>query len=200
MRTVSVTETLNLPVISLDSGHRLGECHGYVFDASKKALALQVRQKGLFSRYKVIPYPEISHIGKDAIVVPSEKNLGSPRKMPEIAQAIEEKVQVLGAQVLTEKGENLGLVQEVLLEASSGKIDSILVSQGMFKDLTRGPSQISFQEIKKIGPDRIIVSAIAKKGGKTVKKPGVVMKSFEKAVIAAGRLSGQAKRKLSGRK
>lgn len=197
MKIARLTETLNLPVISLDSGRNLGTCQGYIFDASKKALALQVRQKGFLSKCKIIPFEEISSIGRDAIMITSEASFVSPKKAPEISRVIEEKIQILGAEVLTEKGENIGQVQEVLLETRSGKINSILVGQGMIKNLARGPVQILTQDIKKTGGDRVIVSSSADESDH---KPSKIIKSLEKAAIAAGRYSGLAKRRFSGKK
>lgn len=201
MKTFKLTETLNLPVVSLDSGRNLGECQGYIFDSSKKAVALQVSQKGIFKKFKVIPIAEIASVGKDAILATNEKSLVEPRKTPEITQAIEEKLPVLDAMVLTEEGENFGHVDEVLIESGSGKISSILLSQGMIKDLTRGPAKIPAENIKMIGPDRIIITKpIEKKVEKKLAKPGPILKGFEKAVITAGRLGGQAKRNLTKKK
>jgi len=198
LKTFKLTETLNLPVVSLDSGRSLGECQGYIFDSSKQAVALQVSQKGIFKKFKTIPIADIASVGRDAVVVTSEKNLVEPRKVPEIARAIEEKLPILNAMVLTEKGENFGNVSEVVIETGSGKISSILISQGMIKDITRGPTKIPGENIKMIGPDRIIISRpVEKKTEKKPAKPGPIFQGFEKAVITAGRLGGQAKRKLT---
>lgn len=109
------TEIEGRPVVTL-AGEHVGDVKDVVFDSSKgKMLGFTLRSHGFFSapRKDVLPWSKVVSLGRDAVMIRGEDALEEAELA---AEGISEHHNVLGNQVLTDTGTDLGKVADVIIE------------------------------------------------------------------------------------
>lgn len=125
-RLIRATELMGLPVVTLDTAAAAGEVRDVLFDpARSRVVAFTVRGRGLLSPALIglLPTGAVRAIGRDALLIPSDAAL--VRERAGMAAALENQVEVLGKEVVTDQGGTLGSVVDVVLEVEGG--DAIVV-------------------------------------------------------------------------
>lgn len=115
-----------MPVVTLDTAAAAGEVRDVLFDpARSRVVAFTVRGRGLLSPPLIglLPTAAVRAIGRDALMIPSDSVL--LREREGMATALEDQVEVLGKEVVTDQGGALGSVVDVVLEVEAG--DAIVV-------------------------------------------------------------------------
>ena len=108
------TEIEGRPVVTL-AGEHVGDVKDVVFDSSKgKMLGFTLRSHGFFSapRKDVLAWSKVASLGRDAVMIRGEDALEEALA----AEGISEHRNVLGNQVLTDTGTDLGKVADVIIE------------------------------------------------------------------------------------
>jgi uncharacterized protein YrrD len=121
-RLVRATELMGLPVVTLDTAAALGEVRDVLFDpARSRVVALTVRGRGLLSPplLGLLPAGSVSSIGRDAVMIGSADALVRHREG--MTSTVDQQVDVLGKEVVTDDGGTLGSVIDVVLEVERGE-------------------------------------------------------------------------------
>jgi uncharacterized protein YrrD len=121
-RLVRATELMGLPVVTLDRAAAIGEVRDVLFDpARSRVVAFTVRGRGLLSPPLIglLPAAAIASIGRDAVMTGSADAL--LREREGMAAALDNQVEVLGKEVVTDAGGTLGNVLDVVLEVDGGE-------------------------------------------------------------------------------
>lgn len=121
-RLARATELMGLPVVTLDRAAAVGEIRDVLFDPTRsRVVALTVRGRGLLSPPLIglLPASAIRAIGRDAVMVPTDASL--LREREGMAAALDDQVEVLGKEVVTDAGSGLGNVTDVILEIEGGQ-------------------------------------------------------------------------------
>jgi uncharacterized protein YrrD len=108
------TEIEGRPVVTL-AGEHVGDVKDVVFDSSKgKMLGFTLRSHGFFTapRKDVLAWSKVASLGRDAVMIRGEDALEAA--LP--AEGISEHHNVLGNQVLTDTGTDVGKVADVIVE------------------------------------------------------------------------------------
>jgi len=108
------TEIEGRPVVTL-AGEHVGDVKDVVFDSSKgKMLGFTLRSHGFFSapRKDVLAWSKVASLGRDAVMIRGEDALEEEALA---AEGISEHHNVLGNQVLTDTGTDLGKVADVII-------------------------------------------------------------------------------------
>jgi len=147
-----VSDLVNLPVINLTSGSQITKVNDIILNADEDVL------KGFLCDNKLLALEKIKNLGKDAIMVEGDDldlllesvkvPLSSPLFLPEY---------VLATPIVTEQGEYVGTVGDILIEESTGRIVGYEVSDGLLKDLVRGRGTITVPQIITYGEDAVVV-------------------------------------------
>jgi len=113
-------------VVSRTSAEELGTLAHIVVDAKRRQVAWLVVGKG--RKAVVVPWDEVSAFGPDAIMIADESALKAPRDDREQAAA-DGKLELIGKRVLSDLGNDLGKVTDVVFDPDSGAIESVAVDQ-----------------------------------------------------------------------
>jgi uncharacterized protein YrrD len=113
------TEIEGRPVVTLD-GERVGDVKDVVFDSSHgKLLGLTLRSHRFFSgpRTDVLAWSDVGSLGRDAVMIRGEDALKEEEALA--AEGVPDDRDVLGNQVLTDAGTDLGKVVDVIIETGT---------------------------------------------------------------------------------
>lgn len=115
-----------LPVVTVRGGEDVAEVRDVIYTPEAgRLVGLTLNKRGFFSRRlrQVLPAEAIHAIGQHAVMVLDEASLVLPRDAPEdVAHPATER-NVLGNDVLTERGVSLGTVRDLaLLVGSRGEV------------------------------------------------------------------------------
>lgn len=121
-RLVRATELMGLPVVARDTSATVGEIRDVLFDpARSRVVAFTVRGQGLLSPPLIglLPSSAVHSIDDNAVLIPTDASL--VRQREGMAAALEDQVEVLGREVVTDQGGALGRVIDVVLEVEGGE-------------------------------------------------------------------------------
>lgn len=153
------SDIIGLPVICLENGNKKGEIKDILFDSGKMLVtAVLVDEGGLLHNSRIIYYQNISCIGKDAIMIEKSSFIEHIPMYSKNPLQFHTRQNILDLEVITEAGQNIGMVQDLLLDLQKGKIIALILTDGLFHDLAEGrpllplAHAISFSELSVIVP------------------------------------------------
>ena len=111
-------------VISRTTAEELGKLTHIVIDVKRGQVGSLVVGKG--RKALLIAWEQVSGFGPDAIMIADETALQEPRDDREQAAA-DGKLELLGKPALSDTGNNLGMVTDVIFDPDTGAIESILL-------------------------------------------------------------------------
>lgn len=119
---VLASELSGRPVVAIDAGDDVAELKDVVFDpASHRLVGFSLNKRGWFrGRLKAtLPAEEIESIGPDAVMVSSESDLTEPDGAPAALSGDDASFSVIGTNVLSEGGQALGVIDDVVVETGA---------------------------------------------------------------------------------
>lgn len=119
-----LSATRGRKVVSRASAEHLGTVSHLVLDARRRAVSLVVVGKRRGAR--VVAWEDLSGFGTDAVMVRDEAALREPADERERAAA-RGRLEAVGRRVLSELGNDLGHVEEVLFDPATGAVEAIVV-------------------------------------------------------------------------
>jgi uncharacterized protein YrrD len=136
-------------VISRTTAEELGKLAHIVIDVKRGQVASLVVGKG--HKALLIAWEQVSGFGPDAVMISDESALQEPRDDREQAAA-DGKLALLGKDVLSDIGNILGTVTDVVFDPDTGAIESIvlgdhegpaasLLGAGSFAVIVRAPAE-----------------------------------------------------------
>jgi uncharacterized protein YrrD len=143
-----------LSVYSTETASCIGRAEDLLFDNSANIKGILFKPKNLFKGKKLIPLDAIQSIGKDGILV---REFGHLTEIKRDYYSLEHQNRVIGKPLLTEEGEQLGLVQDVYFQEELGRIEGIEVTDGWFADITEGRKVVKTKNPPDIGDDILII-------------------------------------------
>lgn len=161
---IKAGNVMGLKVYTVSEGKEIGQIDDVIYDAhSNQVMALLLAGGGLFADSKVIFLKDTKAIGKDAVLIDSEKSLQEVSKIPEhIAHIAEGHRHLTRTKVITEEGTNLGIISDILFNPETGKVEEFEVSQGL-RDISSGKKTINVPDIVTVGEDAMIVKSYTEK-------------------------------------
>lgn len=145
-----------LAVVTLDGGEQVGRVHRLVIDPKKKRVAaLLVSSRGSL-RKQLLPIDAVFALGSHAVTVQSKEAIG-PMSGDELAAlAGKERVDLVGAPVITTRGELLGAVRDFDV-TDRGEITALYVSSGLIRSLARREIAVPGELLVALGKDAAVV-------------------------------------------
>ena len=118
--------TLGRPVVARDTAETVGDVQGAVVDVpSRRIVALQV---GKGRKARLVDWASLSGVGPDAVVVQSESALRDPAGEREEG-FVKGGLPLLGARVLTDRGDVIGTLDDVDFDEGSGSVDTLVAGE-----------------------------------------------------------------------
>ena len=143
---IRLREALGRSVVARDTAETIGEVGGAVVDPpSGRILAVQVGKGG---KSRLADWAVVSGVGPDAVVVESEGSLRDPHGEWE-PRVVKGDVPLLGARVLSARGDELGTLDDVEFDESTGRLLTLVA----------GGQPIAATRLRSIGSWAVVVSA-----------------------------------------
>ncbi len=151
------SEIIGLPVISAKDGLKIGTLKEAVFNRNSKGILAFLMEKSNHPvRGNVILLGDILSLGNDALIIKNTNCLMDYRMFKK-AHEVQEKNYLRGYKIYTHSGEHLGIVQDVLFDYKTGKVEGVQVSDGLFQDIMTGRNILPFFGKVEIGASNILV-------------------------------------------
>ncbi|MCR4442041.1 MAG: PRC-barrel domain-containing protein [Peptococcaceae bacterium] len=144
-------EFRNKPVIDVSSGKLLGYVVGFKPGEDRRLEGLFLISPRREPFY--LPFQSVSSVGRDSVMVkirPGDLTM-------EAGQEWEGQF-YRGLAVVTLSGENLGIIEDIVLGEEQGMIAGFEVSDGLLKDLVAGRRIIPAENVLKFGDDAVIIT------------------------------------------
>jgi uncharacterized protein YrrD len=113
-------------VVSRASAQELGAVRHLLVDVQDRQVAAVVIGRG--RQAQLIDWAQLSGFGPDAVMVTDEGALRSPADDREQAAA-QGKLELLGKRALSEKGNELGNIDDVTFDADSGALEELVIGE-----------------------------------------------------------------------
>lgn len=151
------SEVLGLPVISAKDGLKIGTLKDVVFCKDNKGMLAFLLEKGSYSvKGTVILLENVMSLGNDALIIDNPENLLEFRSFKKFYN-IQDKNHLRGLKIFTHSGEDIGIVQDVLFDYRTGKVEGVQVSDGLLQDIIMGRNILPFFGKIEIGAGNILV-------------------------------------------
>lgn len=141
----SFRSALGRRVVSRSTAHELGTVAHLLVAVDCQRVTSVIIGRG--KKAQLIDWDQLSGFGADAVVVIDEATLRPPADDRD-RQAVNGKVELLGARTLTEAGNQIGIVDDVTFDPSSGALEALLV----------GADQVAATAVLGAGSYAVVVS------------------------------------------
>ena len=111
-------------VVSRASARDLGAVSHLLVDARRRRIAAVVVGRG--RRARLVEWEQLSSFGPDAVMVADEASLRSPGDDRERA-GVDGKLELVGKRALTERGNDLGTIDDVTFDAGTGVLEMLQI-------------------------------------------------------------------------
>lgn len=131
------SDVVGLPVVSMDGGEALGRVQDVLCDRQGTRVIGLLLEGGSWRRRRVVPFEEVFAVGRDAVVLRQPVVLPSPAG-GRLAALRSRHNRLVGQRLLSARGEELGIVDDLVFDPGTGRIEGFLVSGGVVQDLLTG--------------------------------------------------------------
>ena len=145
--TDSFRKATGRKVVSRGSARHLGAVDHFLVDSGQRRIAGVIVGRG--RKAQLIDWGQLSGFGPDAVMVSEEAALRAPVDDRERAAA-DGKLDLIGKRVLTERGNELGTLDDVIFDPRSGAVESLRV----------GDREIPVGSLLGSGPYAVVLDAI----------------------------------------
>lgn len=156
---VKGNDVIGLKVLSVDDGKEIESVEDIIYDPQENRVkALLVEPGGWFSDAQIIPIEAVVSIGNDAVLIKNENVI---RKASEVSSRIshiaKDDTYLTKTKIVTEHGDDLGKVSDIIFDSTNGKVLEFEVSQGVIKNIQSGKKFVKIDDIITVGEDATIV-------------------------------------------
>jgi uncharacterized protein YrrD len=113
-------------MVSRTSAEELGALTHLVADVGQRKVTSLVMGKG--RKAVLIDWDQVSGFGPDAVMIADESALHEPRDDHE-SEAADGKLELVGKRVLSDMGEDLGEVTDVVFDPASGALETVVIGE-----------------------------------------------------------------------
>jgi uncharacterized protein YrrD len=151
-------DVLGLPVVSVDSGKRVGTVKDITVGPDWLLKAVVLEARSWFSAGKSVSAHEIVGFGGDAVTIAAERAAQPCETVPQARPLFDGAGRLLGLPVLTVGGTRLGTIEDVYFYPNRGiPIVGFELSEGFLTDLQEGRKLFALPERTMLGEDAVVV-------------------------------------------
>jgi uncharacterized protein YrrD len=154
LRTFSLLK--GLPVYELTSGQKLGEVCDVNISGNGSVVGLLVKKGAFIKKTCQIKVQHVASYGQDGVMVKDITALEPLETEPEYT--FEHHQSLAGKKLLSQQGDQLGLLDDVYFLEELGTIVGYELTDGFFSDITNGKRVVKTIGPPAIGKDAIIVT------------------------------------------
>jgi uncharacterized protein YrrD len=151
------SDVLGLPVISATDGMKIGTLKDVAFCKDNKGILGFILEKDTHAlKGKVILLRDVLSLGNDALIINNPNCLLEYRQFKKTHE-LQADIQLRGLKIYTHSGDDIGIVQDILFDYRSGKVEGVQVSDGIVQDLIMGRNILPFFGKVEINNSNILV-------------------------------------------
>lgn len=151
---------LGLPVIDIENGRSVGRVSRIILDPRARRVSAFVVASGRWpAEDHVLEWGHARGVGQAAITIRGSHLLARPAALPELQPLLRRPLRLYGTRVLTEDGEFLGTVEELIIDAQSGEVTQIILSPNGLAQRLRGHPTLEADAVLVMGEDAMVVRA-----------------------------------------
>ncbi|HEX2928033.1 MAG TPA: PRC-barrel domain-containing protein [Ruminiclostridium sp.] len=155
------SHVLGLPVISASNGLKIGNLKDVVFSKENKGVIAFIMEKGSnHVKGNVVLLHDVLSLGNDALIIDNPDCLLNYRKFKKSFE-MRERIDLRGLKIYTKEGEDIGVVQDILFDYKTGKVEGVQVSDGLVQDILKGRSILPFIGKVEISSSNILIESDA---------------------------------------
>ncbi|MNI00442.1 PRC-barrel domain protein [compost metagenome] len=152
------TDLIGMPVIAIDTGKQVGQVKDVCMDEYWNLHGIILEVKHWFTPSRFIAWSDLTACGDDVVTIQDESAIHELQDDAQLFALIGGKQRLKGLPVITESGQQLGMVEDVYLESNMGRqIVGYEISEGFISDLKEGRKWLPMPEKVTIGEDAVIV-------------------------------------------
>lgn len=147
-------------VINPESGEVIGRVKDTLFlPGDKKIRGLLISCRRWIKSLKILIIEDIKAIGNDAILIKSSGKLIECEKLPWYKDATNEKKRVMGLKLITKDGEELGFIEDIIVNEKDCTIEGYVLTDGIIEDIIKGKIVIPSTDEIVFGKDAVFISS-----------------------------------------
>jgi uncharacterized protein YrrD len=151
-----IADILGMRVVD-NRGNLVGSIEKAVFTRDRSRLLGVLVKAGRMSKNTLaIRFQDIISIGDDAVII-NQGAAVDPSRLVEIANALDEHVNITGYNVYTDSGDQMGTIKDIMIDERSGKVQGFLVAADLIEDLVNGRRMLTLDQRAVISEDRVII-------------------------------------------
>lgn len=150
-----------MPVYDIVKGRVVGRVQRVIVDTDARKVIGLVLATRLGKEPRCLPFRHVHSIGPHAVTVKGADTIVPLSELPEMEEAYRSQHRIYNSPILTESGSFVGDVDEYTINPQSGRVEALLVSGGLIRDLFRGQAALPAHLIVAIGEDATIVKDVA---------------------------------------
>jgi sporulation protein YlmC with PRC-barrel domain len=158
---MKVDAFLQLPVVSIGTGAKLGYLDDLLFDTSPlRVVALRVKAEG---QQIVVPWSVLKTVGPDAIMVPDDAAAHTPSSESSLS-SLPDLAAMRMLKVVDEGGTFFGTLKELDVDPGSGMVTQVEAHEGGVLGMGGTTTTIAAAEIRSIG-DEVLLTTVRRPAG-----------------------------------
>jgi uncharacterized protein YrrD len=150
-------DTLGAKVMIVKTGEIVGKVHDLLFDREGRLKGLLLEKKNWFAKVPYLPVSQIISIGEDVVTIDKEIKLNADSIEEGWIHLVHGNQKMKGVPVITSRGKQLGILEDVYFQEEMGNIIGYEISDGFFSDLMEGRRTIEHPNKLFIGQDAFVV-------------------------------------------
>ncbi|WP_425148155.1 PRC-barrel domain-containing protein [Deinococcus sp.] len=151
-------ELIGRKIVTLDGADQVDSVHDLIFDEQgNRVMALLIDEGGWFHAAKVLLYSSVRSVGEDAVMIDDISEVISANDDSTVSAAMHSKVGLIGLNLITSDGKELGRISDVFFDELSGQVVGYEATGGLFSDLSSGRTFVPAPESITIGAQAAIV-------------------------------------------
>jgi uncharacterized protein YrrD len=157
-----ITEFVGKPIVSVDTGDRLGSVSDALLDDATSAMVAVIVSDGMFGKERVLPFRDIQTLGGDTVLARTQEHVVGPGEWRRSGIKATRSSRLRGKPVVTTGGERLGTVSDLLIDERTGTFDGVEVAEHHLAGLRSRRAVVRASDQVRIGRDAVIVPDAAR--------------------------------------
>lgn len=117
---IQASQLIGHALVALESRQVIGRVERPIFDPTKGQLvALTIRSRGWFGKKQLLAASDILGVEPGFVLTRKLDDLVEPKELIRVQDIIKAKMPILGQQAVTESGQSLGQITDVLLDTDA---------------------------------------------------------------------------------